>query len=55
MHCELSIGQKMVQFERFGQLLLRNFSHVKQVFEPAGGVLNSAHTATSSPLPTARS
>ena len=44
VHCELSIGMTMVQVERFGRLLLRdNFSHVKQVFELAGGVLNSAH------------
>ena len=46
VHCELSIGQKMVQVERFGQLLLRdNFNHVKQVFEPAarGGLIDATN------------
>ena len=44
VHCKLSIGQTMVQVERFGRLLLGNtFRHVKQVFEPAGGVLHSAN------------
>ena len=44
VHCELGLGQKMVQVERFGRLLLGdNFSHVKQVFDPAGGLVNSTN------------
>ena len=44
VHCELSIGQQMDHVQRFGQLLLRDkFSHVKQVFDPACGVINSAN------------
>jgi len=44
VHCLLSIGQKMVQVERFGRLLLGDtFRHVKQVFSGGGGLLLSAH------------
>jgi hypothetical protein len=44
VHCELSIGQKMVQVERFGRLLLGDtFRHVKQVFSGGGGLLHSAN------------
>ena len=47
VHCELSIGQKMFQVERFGRLVLRdNFNHVKQVFEPAarGGLIDATNS-----------
>ena len=44
VHCGLSLGQKMVQVERFGRLLLRNgFRHVRQIFSPECGIVNSAN------------
>ena len=43
-HCSLSLGQTMVQVERFGRLLLRNgFRHVRQIFSLEDGIVNSAN------------